>query len=220
MIMCERVPCRLPVFGLVVLGLLALTVLPGWSLGQRPAGPAVAQTQSQPPAGADANKTPVALDFGFQPPAAAKPAPTEQDRKLQELERKVQAILKEVQALRGAKTSRPVTMTPYQIADQPVSNALGTANVQQWSVFGQVADSQSVTLTRTTYKLPKEKAEALSAFLRQHVKARVLESKVDGDSLIVTTTPEAQRTIGQFITLMKSKPSGDGPMKPITPAQP
>ena len=35
MILCDRVPCRVPLLGLVAIGLLALAVLPGWSPGQK-----------------------------------------------------------------------------------------------------------------------------------------------------------------------------------------
>src|SRR5262249_21674785 len=66
----------------------------------------------------------------------------------------------------------------------------------------------TVTLSRATYKLPKDKAEALSAFLREHVKASVVETKVEGENFIVTTTPEAQHVIGQFVALIEGKPLG------------
>jgi beta-lactamase regulating signal transducer with metallopeptidase domain len=215
MIMCERVPYRFPVFGVVVLGLLALAVLPGWSLGQRPAGPALALPMQPAAASADANHTPVAVDYGLQPSTTPKPAPAERERKLQELEQKVQKILKEIQSLRG---TRPAYGSPGW-----VSTPSATPNHAPFTnFFGQSpymaagSDSQQITLTRATYKLPREKAAALSAFLREHVKAMMMESKVDGDSLIVTTTPDAQRTIGQFIALMKSKPeSPKGGLKPI-----
>lgn len=62
-----------------------------------------------------------------------------------------------------------------------------------------------VTLSRATYKLPREKAEAITKFLRDHVKADVLEVKADGDSLTITTTPDAQRAIGTLVGLMQSR---------------
>jgi type II secretory pathway pseudopilin PulG len=66
-------------------------------------------------------------------------------------------------------------------------------------------DGNSTMLSRTTYKMPKEKAEALANFLKDQVKGQVLETKVDGDSIVVTTTPAAQNTIGQFIALVQGK---------------
>ncbi len=67
------------------------------------------------------------------------------------------------------------------------------------------AAAKMVTLTRATYKLPKDKAEALAAFLKANIKASVLELKVDENGLTVTTTPEAQTTIGGLVNLMLAK---------------
>jgi hypothetical protein len=67
------------------------------------------------------------------------------------------------------------------------------------------AASQEVTLSRTTYKLPAAKAEALGKFLQEHVKAVIMETKADGDSLTITTTPEVQHGIRQFIALIEGK---------------
>ena len=36
MIMRDRVPCRVPMLGLALVGLLALVAVPGWSLSQQP----------------------------------------------------------------------------------------------------------------------------------------------------------------------------------------
>src|SRR5262249_8978358 len=71
-----------------------------------------------------------------------------------------------------------------------------------------------VVLSRATYKLPKAKAEPLAAFLREHVKAAVLETKVEGDSLIITTTPESQKAIGGLIALIQGKSSAALDLKP------
>jgi beta-lactamase regulating signal transducer with metallopeptidase domain len=74
----------------------------------------------------------------------------------------------------------------------------------------QPAEGKRATLSRATYRLPRDKAEALSAFLKDNVKAPVLETNVDGDSLTVTTTPEVQATIGAFVALVHGK---GGPAK-------
>ena len=63
-------------------------------------------------------------------------------------------------------------------------------------------DSKVIHLTRTTYRLPKEKAVALEAFLKEHVKTKVLETKVEADGLTVTTTPETQKTVEMIVSLM------------------
>jgi hypothetical protein len=82
-----------------------------------------------------------------------------------------------------------------------------------------------VTLSRAIYKLPHAKGEALATLLKQHSKVEILEARVEGDSLVITTTPEAQRAIAQFVSLIqgriaaihidrKSKPADAGPEKP------
>jgi hypothetical protein len=72
-----------------------------------------------------------------------------------------------------------------------------------------------VALTRATYPMPAAKAEALGKFLKDHVKAPVLETKVEGDSLIVTTTPEVQRSLKGLVDLVLVKEPA-----PVRPAKP
>jgi hypothetical protein len=83
----------------------------------------------------------------------------------------------------------------------------GAKDGQTFAFTMDANDANSTMLSRTTYKMPKEKAEALAAFLKDQVKSPVLETKVDGESIVVTTTPEAQKTIGQFIALVQGKAS-------------
>ncbi|HEV3144044.1 MAG TPA: hypothetical protein VGZ47_09190 [Gemmataceae bacterium] len=62
-----------------------------------------------------------------------------------------------------------------------------------------------INLTRANYTLPAASAKALDDFLKAQVKAPVLETKVEGDKITVTTTPEVQHIIAQFIALMQGK---------------
>jgi hypothetical protein len=62
----------------------------------------------------------------------------------------------------------------------------------------------SITLSRATYKLSKDQAAALGTLLGS-IKATVMETKVDGDSITVTTTPEVQQAIGQIIRLIQGQ---------------
>jgi hypothetical protein len=232
MIMREKVPCRLPVRGLVGVGLLALIALPSWSPGQR--GPeTVAPRQETPEVGRTVAQ-------GQGPTTAAQPADREQ--RLQRLEASLEALLKEVKELRGeankpAKTTKAGQYTTGQPAygattaphttGQPAYGATTaphttgqpaykTTNIYQveplhaenvwYSARGANSD-QPMHLTRAAYKLPKDKADALATFLRDQVKTPVLETKVEGDGLVVTTTPEAQQVIGQFIALVQGKPA-------------
>ena len=66
----------------------------------------------------------------------------------------------------------------------------------------------AITLSRATYKLNREQAAALGTLLGS-IKATVMETKVDGDNLTVTTTPEAQQTIGQIVRLITGQGSGN-----------
>ena len=60
---------------------------------------------------------------------------------------------------------------------------------------------QPIALSRATYDLPKGKAEALDALLKEF-KVPVMETRIDGNKLTVTTSPEAQKTVAQFVALM------------------
>ena len=54
---------------------------------------------------------------------------------------------------------------------------------------------------------PNAKAATLARFLKDHVKAAVMEAKVEGNSLTITTTPDAQKAIGQLVSLMHEQTS-------------
>jgi len=72
-------------------------------------------------------------------------------------------------------------------------------------VFNGSQGEQAQTLSRVTYKLSHEKAEALATFLRENVKGSVVETKVTEGGIVITTTPEAQHTIGGIVALLRSK---------------
>lgn len=84
-------------------------------------------------------------------------------------------------------------------------------------VAGQQS-SDSVALARSTYKLTKEQAAALTTLLNA-VKGTVMETKVDGDSLTVTTTPEAQAAIASMVRLVKGQPLNNQANFLFTPVQ-
>jgi beta-lactamase regulating signal transducer with metallopeptidase domain len=155
-------------------------------------------------------------------------AQSERDKKLKEVEEKLKALLKEVQALRAGEPKKPqekaqpnanlwqpnVNYDLNAIQGQPYfTNQLYTVTSPQDAKFliNYTANTTTTTspvevaLSRTTYSLPKAKAEALAAFLREHVKAQVMETKAEGDSLTVTTTPQAQKAIGGLVALIQGK---------------
>jgi len=213
---------RLSWRALVGVGVLGLLALPAWSLGggdpPKPSPPRAA-AGTAPPAGVTepdpAAKTPAA---GSQPgptfsvefvdsgtAATSPPDAKERDKKIQELEAKIKELAKELEVLHagtppagGSPAVEPEHTATIRAASVPINFTFGTVMFR--------SENAEVNLTRVTYKLPAGHAEATAAFLSQHVEAPVLEAKADGDSVIVTTTPEAQKVIRTFIALVQAKP--------------
>ena len=261
MIMRDRVPCRVPLVGLLAIGALALLSLPGWSQVQvqevrdgkeAPApdkGTIIVEGQ------VDAEKVLKVLPVDdakadgktIRWSVTDAPAPAaDREQRLQRLEQQLRELLKEVQALRGGdskpqtiykvvpadkmgKTAEPSDRPRVRIIERkystikPDSVPRAPDNAKpfqkpdlRWEVVPQPKAGQNVfresqakgskreiTLVRVTYKLPHAKAEALGSLLTQHSKVEILEVKVEGDSLTVTTTPEAEQAITQFISLLQ-----------------
>jgi beta-lactamase regulating signal transducer with metallopeptidase domain len=128
---------------------------------------------------------------------------TDRDKKLQELEARIKELVKELEDLRGAKDGKPNTDDPYRRAVTAEPAPVYLRHVL--TAPAPASGVEEITLSRVAYKLPTGKAEAVAAFLREQIKASVLETKADGDNLVVTTTPETQHVIGQFIGLIQGK---------------
>jgi hypothetical protein len=205
MIMRDRVPCRVPLFGAAVIGLLALIALPGWSLSQQAAEPKAKEkiNDSKPYTGPPGEEVEFLLQKDFNEPAKSGGDADRLDR----LEKQLEALLKEVKAMRaGTPKGDASAKSPGEKAViMDINPVISRLNVYSETVLHTGAADQAVTLTRATYKMPKEKAEALAKFLGDQVKGQVLETKVDGDSIMVTTTPHIQRTIHEFINLVQGK---------------
>lgn len=73
----------------------------------------------------------------------------------------------------------------------------------RWLVTPGSSDGKTVTLVRAEYKLSHDKAVALEKFLKENVKSDVLEIKVDGEELTVTSTPDQQAGISQLVRLLQ-----------------
>lgn len=99
MIMRESVACRLPRKSLLAIGVLALLVVPGWSLGDGAEENAAPAAATGKPLGVllddDLN-----LDVGVLNKLLQTTADGDRDKKLEELESQIQAILKEIKALK------------------------------------------------------------------------------------------------------------------------
>jgi len=266
MIMCAGVPCKLSLRGLVVVGLLALTALPGWSPGQQQTEkpkPAALPTVPAPPTptaplGPDQNglppqpvqpsavpappTAPVGPDQPGRPPEAvppqlapATPAPAiseipppaivgqapysittvdqnDPDARLRAIEQQLQALVKEVRGMRDGGPNKPGSPA----ASRHVPARAGTpppvhyvpVQVPTGSNVAPLPASQGgeVMLSRATYELPSDKSKALSDLL-QGSKSPEVTIKVEGDKVTVTTTPEGQHAIGQFIYFLQGKPA-------------
>jgi hypothetical protein len=203
MILRESVPTRAPVRALFGVVLLALIALPGFTDGQpqpdrvRTADPA---PKDDPPVVAGQGVSRVAVD--------------EREQRLQKLEATLEALIKEVRDLRGASGKAPSAQPKPAPRDNPTTAAPGNKDSVEYHVIPYVelaygkatasAPDQPMHLTRATYTLPKDKAEALATLLKD-LKAPVLETQVKTDGIVVTTTPEAQRVVGEFVGLLQGK---------------
>jgi hypothetical protein len=110
--------------------------------------------------------------------------------------------------LSDGKDGKPLVIEGSGNKGARVELVPGTAEPQRHTIVQSVSDPNSISLTRVTYTLTGEQARALDEFLKAFAKARVLETKIDGDKLVVTTTPDVQSTIGQVVALMSGKPAG------------
>jgi beta-lactamase regulating signal transducer with metallopeptidase domain len=205
MILCDRVPCRMSLLGLAATGLVAFAILPSWSQDTKPSPTPVGAAPLVGGVG-DAAAARYAADdvINVLAEPAGTDAPSARDRQLEELENKLKDLLKEVHSLRNGKGPAAKGGPP---ADT-VGNAIRYLRfVEKKEKLAPAAQEKTpvVTLTRATYRLPKAKVDALATLLREHVKVAVLETKADADSLTVTTTPEAQHSIGQFIDFMEGR---------------
>jgi len=127
----------------------------------------------------------------------------------------------------GTKAAKPTTIT---LSDGKTAtwvrevqgDPLTTNHAVTWAAR-TIDAGNSITLSRATYKIGKDQSVALASLLGS-IKATVMETKVDGESITVTTTPEAQRSIGQIVQLMKGADvqgrTIDFRFTPVTPATP
>jgi beta-lactamase regulating signal transducer with metallopeptidase domain len=241
MIMCAGVPCKLSLRGLVVVGLLALTALPGWSPGQQesekpkptapatvPPPPATPTAPVQPDQNGrpreavpvqEAPATPAPSIAEVPPPAIVGQAPysittvdqNDPDARLRAVEQQLQALLKEVRGIRNGGPNKPENPAaprhaPARAATPPPVHYV-LPQVATTPPVGPLPASQGgeVMLSRATYELPSDKSKALSD-LFQGTKNPEVTLKIEGDKVTVTTTPEGQHAIGQFIHFLQGKP--------------
>jgi hypothetical protein len=136
------------------------------------------------------------------------------DQKLSDLEARVRALLKEIQALKGKPAEQPETQRQIEMGlrylkrmqDEKDGAQYRSATQRAVQALAQARSAKSpneVTLLRVTYLLPPGKAAPFAELLKEHVKAAPLETSVDGDRLIVTTTPAFQRVLHAVVELLQ-----------------
>jgi hypothetical protein len=196
MILRESVPSRVPVRALFGVVLLALIALPSFTDGQSPVpSRTTSAAETVNPAAAETQD-------------AYKPAVDVQEQRLRKLEATLEALLKEVKDLRAAGGKPPLAQPKQDTSSKPVwQYGQPNAEVAHWrytqAVAAPAAD-QPLRLERVTYALPSNKAEALATLLKE-LKSPVIETQTKPDGIIVTTTPEAQRVVGEFVSLLHGK---------------
>jgi beta-lactamase regulating signal transducer with metallopeptidase domain len=213
MIMRDRPVCRLSLT--VAAGAVALAVLalPAWTLrsfGQQPTiVPADGNGQPLPPPLVRQAPPPMhAQDPAIAVQQAEDPA---RAKKIHDLEERIRELAKQLRELRGEQPAAAMmpTITPPQAYYQPVTTVRDGKAVTTYQLVAPPPPGQQVAnevmLSRAIHKVPAGKAEVVAKFLSENVKAVVLETKVDGNTVIITTTPEAQRTVAHFVTLLWAK---------------
>lgn len=143
-------------------------------------------------------------------PAPSTPVDTDRERRLRAIEDQLQKLLREVQELRGGHSwtvrpddQRALAVSRLAALQQQLQTA---ARAQPMKFMAAAPQPQVIALSRASYTLPKASADQLVALLKE-VKAQVMEVKIEGNAIVVTTTPEAQTRIAQFVALLAPQPS-------------
>ena len=159
-------------------------------------------------------------------PAGAGPAPSNDDR-IKRLEDRLDALLAEIRELKGVPAKRSAqgevkrkggAGNKPSAANDNGAGMMGPSGMMGMSRMGGMmgmgmgppsarrSDDQveEVTLTRTTYKLPHGRAEALATFFKTNLTEEI-EVRVKGDSLQVTASAEDQAAVAQFVRLLQTR---------------
>jgi hypothetical protein len=161
----------------------------------------------------------------------AKPGTRSADERIQRLEERFDALLNElresknpaVPMLPDASQNRDPNSAkapkPFVAGVRPGKPGDFKVSQQYTKDFAKRAhrsdgDTEQVSLTRATYKLPAGRAQAIAAFLTQNLTDEI-EVRVKGDGLQVTASEDDQTAIGHFIRLLQTR--GTAEPKSSTP---
>ncbi len=181
--------------------LLALIAVPGFTDGQPPAPARTANPF-------DGKETPATA---AAPPATKKEAVDEREQRLQKLEATLDALLKEVntqyhgQANRDDPAGRDQESVQSELSESAVScgNQLCAVSCPR---DGR-SDHRSADSPGARY-LHLVEGQGRGAGHPAQGPTPVLETQVKADGIIVTTTPAAQRVVGEFVGLLQGKVPG------------
>ena len=113
--------------------------------------------------------------------------------KVRQLESTILKLKHEISRLQRRKPSR--ARSPFGMVSQPAASNTTSpfGRVRGAAAPNEVVDSHTIILQRTTYRLPKARAKALEAFLKHHVKAKVLQFSIGTTQKAVRTTKSRLR---------------------------
>jgi beta-lactamase regulating signal transducer with metallopeptidase domain len=226
MIMRETVACKLPRRTLLAIVAAALLVLPGFTLGQDKPKSTIPAADSKQADEAKTGRGFALADFDgdgriellwLDDLYDLQVQVVQDDQKLSDLEARVRALLKEIQALKGKPADQPDTQKQIEMGlgylkrmqDEKDGAQYRSATQRAVQALAQARTAKSlpneVTLLRVTYLLPAGKAAAFAELLKEHAKATPLDTKLDGDKLVVTTTPDYQRVIHAVVDLLQER---------------
>ncbi len=101
----------------------------------------------------------------------------------------------------GAKAPAPATAEGKRNVLILLDSATGKVQEVNPAAVRSIAPAGPIALSRATYTLPKEQVAALATLLNG-LKHTVMETKAENDTLVVTTTPEAQATVQRFVWML------------------
>jgi hypothetical protein len=219
MVMRDKVHGRTSFAVLLGAGLLALVALPAWTLGQAGATKDLVvqtATDTADPAAGDRERRIQELEEKVQlllrelqalrahrqRPALMTDQPRPDTSAARDPVMGLRLVQPDVKVQGQAPARATARLAPVEVREVRVGRPLNLV------VAADAGPVSEVTLSRATYRLPKDQAEALVKFLQETIKPSVLEAKVEKETVVVTTTPAAQRVVAQLIALMKGQVPG------------
>ncbi len=176
MILRERVPCRAPLLGLAMIGLVGLAVLPGWSQGQ---APAVEPSEVAPSPGAATGEKPKTVDPNSVADTQAEDRPETLDA--QDAEAPSSENLLDPFTAQAQETNpQPQGKTPID-GSKPKTAATEANATPEYYLRRAIGERMRATGERNRFLVQIQELEARLAELSAQVKALGGEKRGDVD---------------------------------------